>query len=148
VALNAGPVLLKEEEICGAFVEVWRVFCEQVAPLHNRPDWDVVRIEFWTENGKVVIHPCSTAGTQPTPPAVLEATIPSFREYAYERIHSEIPSEIAEEELEAMERNLAAWISLAAQRANLAALLCRPAAKLIYCMPNDDEFFHEATIFQ
>lgn len=129
-----------------AFTEIWRSLCTHLAPAFANSDWDVVRIEFWTETGKIAIYPHKLHFNRGIAPGVLEVKSYWLRDFAYERIHSDFPVERAEIEIEQLEKQVASAIAVTAEKTDIPKMLGRSSAKLFFCMPNDDESFEETTI--
>ena len=40
--------------------ELWQVFIDEVLPRNDDFDWDYVKMEFWSDSGRVIVYPASS----------------------------------------------------------------------------------------
>jgi len=143
-----GNVVLNAKTISPIFAEVWRYLCEQVVPFQRNLDWDRIRIEFWSETGKIVIYPYKPLAKSGDVTGVIEVKSYWLEDFVCERIHSDAPIEKIEAEIKTLESRIAAEIADAALEVNIPILLGRSMVRVVFCMPNDDEPFADTTLHE
>lgn len=43
-----------------AMTEMWRIVSDKILPENSGVDWDYIRVEFWTDSGRIIIFPASS----------------------------------------------------------------------------------------
>ena len=130
------------------FAEIWRFFCKEIIASNQNQSWDHIRVDFWSEGGKMVIYPLDSQIRKGTPAAVIELTSPWFRDYVQERLFSPQPTERDDTEIEAVEKRLSEMMAAAAKQANICAMLGKYEIRILFCMPSSEDSFDEAIIKQ
>lgn len=137
---------MDDENLEIAFVQVWQKFCDKIVPLHQGCDWNRCRVEFWSDNGKIVMYPDTLQNKMDVAVGACEVTSDWFRQYVRNRLFSDCPIEGAEKEIEELEIRIAKGISRAAQEARIARILAKGRIEIVFCMPGDDEAFETAMV--
>ena len=39
--------------------ELWQVFSDEILPRNEEFDWDYVKVEFWSDGGRIIVYPAS-----------------------------------------------------------------------------------------
>ena len=74
-AVDASP---EQRETSAA--ELWTVLESKILPLHTREDWDVLRLEVWSDSARTIVFPAKLPFLELTENALLDLHWPALQE--------------------------------------------------------------------
>jgi hypothetical protein len=144
--VSLGATALNEGRLSDLFVDIWRTLCGEIMPLYRGRDWDVLRIEFSSDNGVIAIYPEQWQVPEDIAAGAIKVTSDWLREYVGQRFYGNCCPEKADEEIEQVEKRIAMEMGDGAKRIEIAKLLGRREIKLMCCFPGFIETFEEITV--
>lgn len=82
-----------------AMVELWQVFTDDVLPRNEYVDWDYVKIEIWSDAGRVIVFPASSLSKWRIEKASCDVTFSDLLASYDELADAEIDDDMFEEQI-------------------------------------------------
>ena len=122
-----------DQTLLEAFDEVRRKLATDVLPKHTMSEWDSLRVEFWSDSGRLILYPGHANSPARSEKAGCELMVQSLFDFWERLVESDISDDEFGRRVRTEERRYAALLLKAwSQRASIAASDSRPIRVLFF----------------